>query len=755
MKNFIQPLLFILLSVAVQNAHAQEANAQTKQDTTIDAQSAAPKTDRLIKKDGTPIAGQVIEITPTDVKYKKAANPGGPTYSIPKRNLARIEYASGETEDMLIDLIYKKGGGVLDVKILEVTDSQIKYTLMDDPDAQPLTIAKTEVEEIEYATGEKINLLPDAIITRDVNTLEVNIVEITYGDIKYKLYNDPSGTIKSISKSKVSSIVYADGKKVDYEDWVPFGADNFLTYSDDGKSIITDLFIEGNKYTCFWNADLSLSKKYLFTNTSKFHGKYNWQTVATDGSYISGTRIYDQAASPITTLINPDSKKKFDNFLLAGEMGNYTMELISPNGQAAVVVNYTSYKDYIYIFNKIGSQLGRQKISSGTKTIRFANRENFFALVNYNTIRLVDFNGLELRTIKVKSQWVEGKGDFDQGGMYNTHSFINFSTDDKLIIFPNDQDNVGIWDTNGVLVKELPHQSAHVAAFSRDGKKIVTAGNMPYGKVFMRKLENGDKVIVSATGESPVKKMKGVMSDGIKIWSIDGTLIKAIPFPANPTSVEFTPDGKGIAIVVAGIPIWLWEDEDYKLPEGFDKELIQIAKEEAERKRDERAERRLNFWLKMGETLATGIENNKREMAAFNARMQSRVDQTNREVAAIEEANRPKPVVQTQTASPTATQPKTAKCKYAVWFNKRETGSAGNGSNGTIVSNYDIQISNVYMIKENEPKPFFGQVFAFKEEWEAHEQRDDFIDEYSKSITKGKTTYNYTVTYTKQQNTCK
>ncbi|MFY7965777.1 MAG: hypothetical protein ACOVO1_12835, partial [Chitinophagaceae bacterium] len=54
--------------------------------------------DRLVKKDKTEVKIKVIEITDTDVKYKKTDNINGPLYSIKKIEVSVIIYANGQVE---------------------------------------------------------------------------------------------------------------------------------------------------------------------------------------------------------------------------------------------------------------------------------------------------------------------------------------------------------------------------------------------------------------------------------------------------------------------------------------------------------------------------------------------------------------------------------------------------------------------------------------------------------------------------------
>ena len=54
--------------------------------------------DVIVKKDGSTILSKVTEIGTTDVKYKKWSNIEGPLYTIAKANVQSINYENGEVE---------------------------------------------------------------------------------------------------------------------------------------------------------------------------------------------------------------------------------------------------------------------------------------------------------------------------------------------------------------------------------------------------------------------------------------------------------------------------------------------------------------------------------------------------------------------------------------------------------------------------------------------------------------------------------
>jgi hypothetical protein len=56
--------------------------------------------DELVFRDGTEVKGKVIEITPTEIKYKKCDMLDGPNYVVRKSDIFMIKYANGTREVM-------------------------------------------------------------------------------------------------------------------------------------------------------------------------------------------------------------------------------------------------------------------------------------------------------------------------------------------------------------------------------------------------------------------------------------------------------------------------------------------------------------------------------------------------------------------------------------------------------------------------------------------------------------------------------
>lgn len=54
--------------------------------------------DVIVKKDGSTILSKVLEVNPSNVKYKKSSNLNGPTYSIDISDLLSINYENGDKD---------------------------------------------------------------------------------------------------------------------------------------------------------------------------------------------------------------------------------------------------------------------------------------------------------------------------------------------------------------------------------------------------------------------------------------------------------------------------------------------------------------------------------------------------------------------------------------------------------------------------------------------------------------------------------
>lgn len=59
--------------------------------------------DVIVKNDGTSLMGKVVEISDTEVKYRRADNPDGPIYTLKVADIMRINYENGQSDLMQKD----------------------------------------------------------------------------------------------------------------------------------------------------------------------------------------------------------------------------------------------------------------------------------------------------------------------------------------------------------------------------------------------------------------------------------------------------------------------------------------------------------------------------------------------------------------------------------------------------------------------------------------------------------------------------
>lgn len=77
--------------------------------------------DVIVCKDGTSLLGKVIEITDSEVKYRKADNPDGPLYAVKVASVTRINYENGTTDVFTPD-------GIAPATVLAGTTGDVKDT---------------------------------------------------------------------------------------------------------------------------------------------------------------------------------------------------------------------------------------------------------------------------------------------------------------------------------------------------------------------------------------------------------------------------------------------------------------------------------------------------------------------------------------------------------------------------------------------------------------------------------------------------
>lgn len=92
--------------------------------------------DVIVNKDGTSLLGKVVEVTDTEVKYRKADNPDGPIYTLKTADLMRINYENGQSDIFAKDgmtpstVLPSPTGNVKDTSLLNIYKKDgIDYSL--------------------------------------------------------------------------------------------------------------------------------------------------------------------------------------------------------------------------------------------------------------------------------------------------------------------------------------------------------------------------------------------------------------------------------------------------------------------------------------------------------------------------------------------------------------------------------------------------------------------------------------------------
>ncbi|MCW3076261.1 MAG: hypothetical protein JWO32_870 [Bacteroidetes bacterium] len=108
--------------------------------------------DMIVKKDGAIVKVKITEVGEESIKYKKTDNPDGPTYSIAKANITSINYANGEVEKFAEPekKVEKKENDDDDDKQEEGEEKPKKNEILDDPNM------KKTVEGIARDVGEQL-----------------------------------------------------------------------------------------------------------------------------------------------------------------------------------------------------------------------------------------------------------------------------------------------------------------------------------------------------------------------------------------------------------------------------------------------------------------------------------------------------------------------------------------------------------------------------------------------------------------------
>jgi hypothetical protein len=162
--------------------------------------------DVISKKDGTELKVKVTEVTDEAIKYKKFENLDGPTYSLETAKIVKIKYENGSEEN------YAPAENKTNTTQAASTNGEKPAKLINDPNfkRQVEAIAKDAGEQVlESCSGSKDNAGTDIYwdgVYKDINTGDITVPIRVWWNKKWA----PDGNRRSI-RGKV--IVYTTGKK--------------------------------------------------------------------------------------------------------------------------------------------------------------------------------------------------------------------------------------------------------------------------------------------------------------------------------------------------------------------------------------------------------------------------------------------------------------------------------------------------------------------------------------------------------------
>ena len=147
---------------------------------------------------GNDIQAKVIEVTKTDIAYKKWDNPNGPTLIIAKSDVLVISYADGKKEVLYIQ--EKLAIDVAETK--EVVNAK---------DNESIKVSETKASVTKLDTSSKDN--PAIITLKSGEDIQAFVLEVNKESIVYKTTHSSQDSMMTIPIAEVLLISYADGTK--------------------------------------------------------------------------------------------------------------------------------------------------------------------------------------------------------------------------------------------------------------------------------------------------------------------------------------------------------------------------------------------------------------------------------------------------------------------------------------------------------------------------------------------------------------
>jgi uncharacterized cupredoxin-like copper-binding protein len=118
--------------------------------------AAASAQDTIVKKNGDLIVAKITEIGTDEVKFKIYGQQDGPVITMKKSDIKKATVAGqtiinvkGDSSAISEDVIVKKSGETIKVKVMEIGTDEVKFKLANDPDGPTISMAKSEIKTMK------------------------------------------------------------------------------------------------------------------------------------------------------------------------------------------------------------------------------------------------------------------------------------------------------------------------------------------------------------------------------------------------------------------------------------------------------------------------------------------------------------------------------------------------------------------------------------------------------------------------------
>ncbi len=166
--------------------------------------------DIIVMRNGDLIKAQVIEITPTEIKYKKATNPLGPTYSENKTNILSITYENGEQDKFETEITSSETQ--LNINSIYPTADENNAKIITSYNAEyPIFKKKKETNKVCSLGAAYWGISDESIISTD--EVEISITRRSPSDeylLKWDMNSSSEIHIIIRIRNKTSNVLYID-----------------------------------------------------------------------------------------------------------------------------------------------------------------------------------------------------------------------------------------------------------------------------------------------------------------------------------------------------------------------------------------------------------------------------------------------------------------------------------------------------------------------------------------------------------------